>query len=148
MAGTAERLEFRRTIAASRERIYRAWTEAEGLKRWLAPGEAVAARAEADAVVGGRWSVTMRGPGGEEWVVGGVFERLEPPERVVLTWRWAHEPGESTSRVSVTLREVPGGTELLLEHDGLSVASRAGHGEAWVSCLEKLEADSRRGVAV
>ena len=33
------------------------------------------------------------------------------------------------------------GTELLLEHDGLSEASRAGHGEAWVSCLEKLEAE-------
>jgi uncharacterized protein YndB with AHSA1/START domain len=143
MAGPGERLEFRRTIAASRERIYRAWTEAEGLKRWLAPGEAGVSRAEADAVVGGAWSVTMRGPGGEEWVVGGVFEALEPPARLVLTWRWAHEPVESTSTVRVTLREVPGGTDLLLEHEGLSGSSRGGHGEAWMSCLEKLAAESR-----
>jgi uncharacterized protein YndB with AHSA1/START domain len=133
-------LEFRRTYAAPRERIYRAWTEAEGLKRWLSPSDANVAKAHADARAGGGWGVTMHGAEGQEYVVAGEYVELKPPELVVLTWRWAHEPEEAASRVTVHLREVAGGTELRLVHEGLAGEAKASHADGWEQCLDKLEA--------
>lgn len=138
-AATGSRLEFRRRLAAPRERVFRAWTEAAGLSRWLAPGEARVVAAEADAKPGGRWSVTMRGPAGEAWVVGGVYEEVTAPSRVALTWRWSHEPEDARSRVVVELEDTDGGTLLHVVHEGLVGPSRDGHAEGWESCLARLE---------
>jgi uncharacterized protein YndB with AHSA1/START domain len=135
------RLEIRRTIAAPRERIFHAWTTVEGLKRWFAPGDAIVAAAVADVHPGGNWSITMRGPGGEEYHVAGVYVEVDPPARLSFTWRWSHEAEDAVSRVTITLRSVAGGTELVLTHEGLSPESAVGHEQGWVSSLGKLAAE-------
>lgn len=137
---TETALEFRRVLAARPEHVYRAWTEAEGLKQWLAPGDVRVAEATADARPGGRWSVLMEDPEGQRFAVAGEYVELHPPSRVVMTWRWGHEPEEATSRITVTLRAVEGGTELHMVHDGLSPESRDPHGDGWEKCLAKLGA--------
>ena len=61
-----------------------------------------------------------------------------PNELISYTWRPAWSPGEE-SRVTVRLRDVEGGTELLLTHERFAtVESRDGHERGWTSILGKL----------
>ena len=47
-------LEVRRTIRAPRQRVYDAWTQAEELKRWHAPGPLTVSLVEMDVRPGGK----------------------------------------------------------------------------------------------
>ena len=62
-------LTLHRTIHAPVETVYAAWTEAEVLRRWFAPGDAAVARVVAEIAVGGEFLIEMRGTQGEKWVV-------------------------------------------------------------------------------
>jgi uncharacterized protein YndB with AHSA1/START domain len=137
--GSEPGLRLRRTIAAPREWLWRAWTEEEGLRRWHAPGEATVAHVEVDLRVGGKWRVHMRGPDGTEYHVEGEYREIDAPERLVYTWHWTHSRDEETV-VTVEFHERDGVTEIVLTHVGfLSDESRARHEEGWGGCLAKLE---------
>jgi uncharacterized protein YndB with AHSA1/START domain len=138
-------LQLRRTIAATREWVWRAWTEEDGLRRWHAPGEAEVELAEVDLRIGGKWRVHMRGPDGAEYHVDGEYREIAAPSRLVYTWRWAHAPDERTL-VTVEFMEREGGTEVILTHTDLgSDESRARHEHGWLGCLVKLEQFAQRG---
>ncbi len=138
-----------RTIAAPPHRVYRAWLDPEQLVRWAAPQSLRAARAEVDERVGGRYRVWQTGPEGED--VGG-FEsellELVPDERIVLRWGFVGpervaDPAHD-SLLTVTLREIPGGTELTLVHERLEAIDAAMPGMAasahtgWSQALDAL----------
>jgi hypothetical protein len=59
MNAVAERLVVKRTFKAPVERVYAAWTDAEQMKRWFAPGAMSVPMAESDAREGGRYRVQM-----------------------------------------------------------------------------------------
>lgn len=133
-------LEIRRVLAAPRERVFAAWTRAEELRKWFAPGPLTTAVAESDLRVGGRYRVTMRGPDGIEHTVGGVYQVIEPPQRLVYSWRWEDKPSAGESTVTVEFNERGGGTEVVLRHDGLPNEKEvADHTHGWNGCFEKLE---------
>ena len=48
-------LTLKRRLQAPPAKVFAAWTDAEKVKRWFAPGEATTIRAESDARVGGRY---------------------------------------------------------------------------------------------
>lgn len=140
-----------RTIAAPPHRVYRAWLDPEQLVRWAAPRSYRAARAEVDERVGGRYRVWQTGPDGED--VGG-FEsellELVPDERIVLRWSFVGpervaDPAHD-SLLTVTLREIPSGTELTLVHERLEAIDAARPGmsanthSGWTQALEALDA--------
>jgi uncharacterized protein YndB with AHSA1/START domain len=135
------RFELRRTWEFPRERLYQAWTEPDILREWLAPDPATVALAEAKPVEEGPWLIIMRAPDGAEFRVSGQYLAVEPLERLVFTWRWAHEPAETESKVTVTFtEEAPGRTAMHLVHENLaSEEAKIGHIEGWESCLAKLE---------
>jgi len=138
--GAEQRLRITRTLAASRERIFRAWTEAEAMKRWYAPGETKVAIAEVDLRVGGAWRVLMRATDGSEYDIRGVYREIEPPSRLVFTWKWVHEPAEKETLVTVELRDVAGRTELVLTHERFKEdQDRSNHETGWHACLDNLE---------
>jgi uncharacterized protein YndB with AHSA1/START domain len=140
-ARPAFRLEIRRTYEASRERVYRAWTEVEALKRWHAPADAVVALAEADVRVGGQWRIHMQGEDGNEHRVSGEYREIEPPRRLVFTWQWDHHRPDYVMVVTVDLHERGGQTELVLTHEGFrSEEDRTGHAQGWDALLTKLAA--------
>ena len=147
MAGTTEQskqsdltLEVRRTFAAPRERVFNAWTRSEELRKWFAPGPLTTAVAEVDLRVGGRYKVTMRGPDGVEHTVVGVYRAIEPPKRLVYTWRWEDKPSAGESTVTVAFNEQGRSTEVVLRHEGLPNQKEiADHRHGWDGCLEKLE---------
>jgi uncharacterized protein YndB with AHSA1/START domain len=137
---TARTLEIRRTLAAPRERVFNAWTRAEELKKWFAPGPLTTAVAEVDLRVGGRYRITMRGPDGVEHTVGGVFQVIEPPSRLVYSWKWEDKPSAGESTVTVEFTEHGRSTEVVLRHEGLpSDKEVADHRQGWDGCFEKLE---------
>jgi len=145
---TAVRL--RRTIAAPRDRVYRAWLDPDLLARWMAPGALDVTRAEVDERVGGHFRIWHAGPEGD---VGG-FEaellELVPGERIVFRWGFVGPDRLAgptyDSLLTITLREAPdGATELTLVHERLDelaaalpdVADNVGRG--WELALDKLE---------
>ena len=54
-----ERVIVRRVIAASRERVFRSWTEPEQLKQWWGPGGFSCPAAEVDLRPGGTYRLVM-----------------------------------------------------------------------------------------
>jgi len=122
------------TIAAPRERVWRALTEAGELLRWF-PDEV----AEVDLRPGGSFRL--------EWASGegdtGVFDEIDPPARLVF--RWCHDGTEHRLRVEITLEEVPEGTRLVLVERGFRgfaedrrAEMHAGNDEGWSKELEEL----------
>ncbi len=138
---TAHSLEIRRTFEAPRERVYRAWTEPAALARWFAPSEQYSVFVHAlDLRVGGAYRIEMRHDSGRSSVVLGTYRALEPPERLVFTWRWEQEPATAETLVTVTLAARAGATELVLRHELFATAAAAGeHDKGWSGCFELLK---------
>lgn len=127
---------MRRTIAASAERLFHAWTDPGQLARWMSPvGHAVV---EVDARVGGRIRVTMAGDG-RTIEHTGEYLAIERPHRLVFTWRSPYTGGVA-SRVTVELIEGAGGTELTLHHELLPPEAIGSHAAGWGSMLDRLAA--------
>ena len=141
------KIEIRRVIRARRQRVFAAWTKPEELCQWLAPGPMSAVSAETELQVGGKFRMTIKGsmdglPENAERRVSveGEYTEIVPDERVSFTWRpdW-NTDGES--QVTVRLRDVDGGTEMLFTHERISSTdSCTGYNRGWASCFEKLDA--------
>lgn len=133
---TEHEARVERTLTASPEAVYAAWTDAATLSRWYCPNPDLALTVTADVVVGGRYRVDM---GEGRYVAEGTYTELEPGRVVAFTWQWTTEPGPQTE-VRVELTATPdGGTHLLLVQTGLADAEDAtGHGEGWELSLGRL----------
>jgi len=140
-----------RRIRARPQIVFDAVTTAEGIAHWWGPDAGPVLVAESDPRVGGRYRVRfLRMLDSTEYESSGEFLEIVPPERVVMSWRWkggVPDPGES--RVEITLKTVPEGTELTFVHSQLrdEEASRS-HEEGWSGALDKLEAYLAAGTKV
>jgi uncharacterized protein YndB with AHSA1/START domain len=135
-------LELRRTFSASRDRIYRAWTDPAALSRWFSPTDRYETVVhELDLRVGGNYRIEMRHEGGARHVVTGTYRELAPPERLAFTWRWTETAGAVDSLVTVELIARGEATELVLKHERLDGVEEAReHEKGWVGCLAHLAA--------
>lgn len=136
------RLRLTRTLDADPATVFAAWTEPDRMKAWFSPEAVAVEDVEADAVVGGAYRVRMRSDEGQAFTAHGTYREIDPPHRLVFTWDWEQkESAVGETVVTVELREVDGGTELVLTHEGFPAAeARDGHEEGWASCLDRLEA--------
>ena len=142
MSAVAERLVVKRSFKAPVERVYAAWTDAEQIKRWFAPGDMTVPLAEADVREGGHYRVQMSGGGSdcEFHTTGGVYREVIPNQRLVFTWQW--EGSELETLVTLKFKPLSANeTELTLIHEGFdNEDTRDKHGQGWEGCLAKLEA--------
>lgn len=136
---TKPALKLARTYGAPLEKVFRAWTDPEIMKRWFAPSDAFSVpEVEVDARVGGRYRIVMRAPDGEYHRVGGVYREVVRPTRLVFTWAWESTP-ERESLVTVEFVDRGDMTELTLTHEQFADAeARDKHREGWTGCLERL----------
>ena len=136
-------LQINRTYRASRERVFRAWTEAEQLKKWFAVAEGFTIPiAEVDLTIGGKYRLGMQPPGDDGvLIVGGVYRQILSPEKLVFTWRWeTPNADEPETLVTVEFHERDNATEVVLRHELFSDAGqREKHREGWEGCLNQLE---------
>jgi uncharacterized protein YndB with AHSA1/START domain len=131
-------LIVRRSIRASPERIFDAWTQPQHLKHWWGPQSVQCVDAEVDLRVGGRYRIANQFPDGKILWISGEFEVVERPQRLVYTWQ-VGEPQTAAERVTVTF-EVHGDiTEVIVAHERIPTdAMRDMHQQGWVGCLDGL----------
>lgn len=135
---STETLRIRRIIPATKERLFRAWTEPEQVTRWWTIGEGWRAEfAEIDLRVGGRFKVRNRPRAGEPILITGEFLEVEPPDKLVYTWRF--EPTNSEeSVITVEFNEMGDQTEVSITHERLSREMGPSAAAGWESALESL----------
>jgi len=132
----------RRTISAPPANVYKAWTEPGELTKWFGPPGYGLATAEVDLRIGGAYRFGMRKlPDGEPFYVTGQYKELAAPSRVAFTWTWEHSEDVRDSLVTIDLREVADGTEVILTHSLLpNEKEMESHKSGWSGSLEKLAA--------
>ena len=136
------RLEIRRVIKASRDRVYAAWTDPAQMRRWFGPENVQTRELVADARVGGTFRWDLTNSDGEEMTMFGEFRELQPGKKIVFTWQWQDDEDweDHISIVTVELYDRDGDTELRLTHEQLpNEESRDGHTRGWNSALDKFE---------
>ena len=133
-------LIVRRVIATPPTRLFEAWTQPEQVMSWWGPRNVACVDATIEARAGGRYRIGNRFPDGRVvWIVG-EFEVVEPPHRLVYSWRL--EPGGGPAE-RVTVRFEPRDkdrTELIVIHERIvTIETRDQHELGWHGCLEGLE---------
>jgi uncharacterized protein YndB with AHSA1/START domain len=141
-ASAYERVEIVRVIDAAREKVFRAWTDPDELRRWWGPGAFTCPEAEIDLRPGGTYRLVMQPTEGDPFVLAGTYHDVEPPTRLVYTWRWETGPAAdgSESLVTVEFHERGEKTQHVLTHSEFP----ATHGPApyrmgWEGGLRKFE---------
>ena len=138
-------LQVSRHIPASPERLFRAWTTPDEVKRWFARPEGwEVPNVEMDLRVGGRYRIEVSGQNASVAAFG-IYHAIVPDEKLTFSFGWEEAPmpvfetGETI--VTVEFRASGDGTDVVLTHERL-------HGEAmfefhemgWTQCLERLAA--------
>ncbi|HEX3070323.1 MAG TPA: SRPBCC domain-containing protein [Thermoanaerobaculia bacterium] len=131
----------RRTFRASKERLFRAWSDPQELMQWFSPDGFENPSVEAEARPGGRFRIAMRKlPDGNPFYATGEYRVVEPPSRLVFTWTW-EDPSENVRDTVVTIDLLDRGeenTEVVLTHELLPVEKREPHTQGWNAILAKL----------
>jgi glutathione S-transferase len=134
-------LVVRRTIRTTAERLFQAWTQPEQLRAWWGPRPVTCSRADVDLRVGGRYRIDNALPDGNTVTIEGEFRAIEPPHRLVYTWRMGAGPEAEESLVTVRFEARGEATEVVVVHEQLaSEAVRDSHAQGWDGCLDGLEA--------
>lgn len=130
----------RRVFHASRERLFRAWSDPNELIQWFSPDGYRNPSVDADVKPGGRFRIAMQKlPDGEPFFVSGAYRVVEPPARLVFTWTW-EDPKLNVHDTLVTIDLLDRGedTEVVLTHELLPVERRESHSQGWNAMLTKL----------
>jgi uncharacterized protein YndB with AHSA1/START domain len=139
--GKGHTLVMHRTFDAPRILVWKAWTEADHLLRWLCPAEFRVIFAENDLRIGGKWRSGMRSPEGEDFIHCGEYLEIEKPSRLVFTHRWERnrlEP-QANTKITVLLSESDGKTQMIFIHAGLATEESAcSHQRGWTGAFENL----------
>lgn len=141
-------LVLTRIIDAPREKVFKAWTDADLLKQWFAPLPYTTPHAELDVRVGGSNLIVMRGPDGNEFPNRGVYLEIVENERIVVTdaytkaWELSEKPFMT---LILTFEDHGGRTKYTAFARHWTVADREAHEkmgfhEGWGICADQLEA--------
>jgi uncharacterized protein YndB with AHSA1/START domain len=140
MTGDPDRVQIVSMIDAPRAEVFH---DPEHLRRWWGPGAFSCPEAEVDLRPGGSYRLVMQATAGDPFILGGAYREVQPPERLVYTWRWETGPAAdgSESLVSVEFRDKGERTEVVLTHSDFPDA----HGAApyrmgWEGGFAKFEA--------
>lgn len=95
---------FSRAFDASRELLWKAWSEPRHLHRWFGPTGFTTTTHEFAFEPGGVWRFIMHGPDGTDYPNTIVFRELDPPARLVYenSWELPDAPLRFTAAVTFT----------------------------------------------
>ena len=116
-------VRLHRVLRCPPVKVYRAFTEADAMIKWLPPHGFTCKVHQMDARVGGGFRMSFHNFGsGNGHSFSGEYLELVPHERIRYTDRFddPNLPGEL--RVSVTLKPVSCGTEVHIEQAGIPEA--------------------------
>lgn len=145
--GPAFNLEVRRKFAASRDRVFAAWTELEHLGKWMCKVSPAhkAEYLELDMRPGGRYRMKNISPAGDVYLLHGEYREIRPPEKLSFTWQWEKTPAAGPltelgeTLVTVEFFDRGKETEVVLTHTGFTNAEiRERHSHGWNGCFDTL----------
>ncbi len=90
-----------RTLQASPERIFEAYTDAKLVPRWWAPPGGSLRVEHMDVRPGGKYRYVQRTPGGQELVFVGSYLEVKPPTRLVYTFEVEGQGNAVTTTVDL-----------------------------------------------
>ena len=133
-ATAIKHLVIERTLKASPERVFDAFTDPEQLTKWWWPTGFSCPAAEVDLRVGGKYRLAMEWPGSIpvesqfSHYLGGEYYEIDRPRRLVMSGRAINdEQGELfATLIEVTLEVREGGTAL--DHATVLLRSDAARG--------------------
>lgn len=136
-------LVVRRTINASPQRLFEAWTQPEQLQGWWGPKSARCAKVELDLRVGGSYRITHEFDDGRTVWIEGEFHVINPPHKLMYTWRVRPSPVDPSDPEMVTVRFEPkgDGAEVIVVHERIQGEPiKETHAQGWDDCLDGLVA--------
>ena len=147
---TDREIVLTRVFDAPRRLVFDAFTRPELLRRWFGPRGWSLSVCEVDLRLGGAFRFVLRGPGGADLGMRGVYREIVPPERSVHTESFDDYPGESV----VTALWVEEGDKTTLTATVLYASQEVrdaviksgmehGAGESYDKLAELLEASTR-----
>jgi uncharacterized protein YndB with AHSA1/START domain len=149
-----------REFSASREQLWRAWTDTEELTQWWGPKGFTVTNATLDLRPGGVFHYCLRGPDGREMWGRFIFREIVEPERLVYLSSFsdsqAHQTRAPFSELfplellsTLKLEDCHGGVRLTItarEHDATDAEAEFFHGmfdsmqQGWSGTFKQLEA--------
>jgi uncharacterized protein YndB with AHSA1/START domain len=113
-------VKLHRVLKAPPERVYKAFTDAAGMAKWLPPDGFTCTVHRMDAKVGGGFKMAFTNfANGQSHSFGGDFVEMKPHEKLVYTDKFddPNLPGEI--RVTVLLKAVSCGTDINITQENL-----------------------------
>lgn len=153
-------ITFTRVYDAPRELVFRAWTDPVHLAQWWGPKDFTNPVCKLDLRAGGEYRITMRGPDGTDYPMGGRFLEVEPPAKLVMSASTEGHPDEFKQQLAdsrgnadsselqlvftILFEDLGGKTRLTVINTfrsttDLEAASKLGHNEGWTESLERLQ---------
>lgn len=129
-------LSLKRHFAAPPARVYAAWTDPALFAQWIGPVGVPCTLLHMDAVPGGSFRLDMH-LADRTIHVAGRFTRLEPHNRIDLTWGAAD--GSITTDITILFRPTPTGTEMEFHHHLPAADMVQSHDDGWTSAFSKLQ---------
>ena len=141
-AKAATKLEITRLFDAPPELVFKVWTSAEHVARWLGPKDFTCTSCRVDFQPGGVWRACIRSPEGTDYWCSGVYRQITAPTSIVFTFAWEEEgDGGRETQVTVTFAAEGGKTRMtFVQTPFRSVESRDSHMGGWSECFERLAA--------
>jgi len=146
-----KQLVIARTVKATPERVFDAFTDPDQLTTWWWPNGFSCPAAEVDLRVGGTYRLAMEWP---DFIpaeaqfahyMGGEYYEIDRPHRLVMSGRVVHdEQGELfATLIEVTFEASDGGTALTMRQSYFEpmppAEAMAGAEQGWAEQLDKLE---------
>ena len=132
-------LVISRTYPASVERVFKAWTDANQLGQWFAPTDDYTTKANVDLRVGHEYRIAITHKGGNVHTILGTYRLIEPPRKLVYSWRWEGGPMADTL-VTVDFASEGEATRVTITHEQFTnTEDRDKHNEGWNGCLNRLQ---------
>jgi uncharacterized protein YndB with AHSA1/START domain len=146
-----KQLVIERTLDASPEQVFDAFTDPSQLTQWWWPNGFSCPAAEVDLRVGGRYRIAVEWPGAFpaeqqfSHYMGGEYYEIDRPHRIVMSGRAVNdEQGEVfATLIELTLEGREGGTALTMRQSYFEpmppAEALAGAEQGWSEQLDKLE---------
>jgi uncharacterized protein YndB with AHSA1/START domain len=135
-------LDLECTLDAPPEEVFRMLTESAELVKWWGPHGFTTPAADLSLAEGGRYRLRMTPPDGDPFHLSGQFLEIDPPWRLVFTFRWEEPtPDDRETVVDLSLGITGEATRLVLSQGPFLTEERLDlHRSGWTESFEKLQA--------
>jgi uncharacterized protein YndB with AHSA1/START domain len=136
-----------RSVAASLERVFEAFTRPELLAQWWGMKDSVVIHCEAEVKVGGGWRIGTRSFEGVEYWVNGFYRKVVRPSELMFTWNWEKPATSAEMLVTVTFSALAESSQqgsqqtvVRVVHESfVDEQSRRLHEQGWCDSLTALD---------